>query len=72
MKGKVTYRKLSTGNYTGRYGKYYVFLQRRKYGNWWSATITYNKEWFASESYLGSSLKTLQKAKQWVIKKLFV
>jgi hypothetical protein len=31
---KINYRKLSTGNYQGRMGKYYIFINKRPHGKW--------------------------------------
>lgn len=71
----VKYRKLSTGNYLGRSGKYYIFIYKREHGKWdgfdryvkwYTARIGIGGEWVAWEGTFGSYLKTLGKAKWWV------
>jgi hypothetical protein len=63
---RITYRKLSTGNYTGRAGGFYFFIYKREHGNWYTARIGYKGEWLAAEGQFGSYLKTIKKAKGWV------
>ena len=61
----MNYRKLTTGNYLGRQGKFYAFIFRRPHGKW-CAAITCNKEPVGIEGYHGTYLSTLSKAKNWV------
>lgn len=68
----VNYRKLSTGNYLGRSGNYYVFIFRRPHGGWCVSLslgkATINTHW--AEGYFAKSLPTISKAKQWVKEKI--
>lgn len=72
---RITYRKLPTGNYIGRAGKFYFFIYKREHGKWdgfdkyvkwYTARIGVNGEWIAGEGIFGSYLKTIKKAKWWV------
>lgn len=72
-KTKITYRKLPTGNYVGRYGRYYISIYKRERigrEGWNIAMITLNKEYVSSEGFFGTSLSTIKKAKDWVKSKL--
>jgi hypothetical protein len=72
---RITYRKLSTGNYTGRAGGFYFFIYKREHGRWdgfdkyvkwYTVRIGYKGDWLAAEGQFGSYLKTIKKAKGWV------
>lgn len=69
MRTNITYRKLSTGNYLGRCGKYYLFIRRRPHGKW-NAIIGIGGEWLIGEGYHTTSLPTIPKAKAWIKTKL--
>lgn len=79
MNKKITYRTLSTGNYLGRFGRYYIFIRKRKhyvlegfekFRQWYTAYIGINGEWLYAEGIFGSSLSNIKKAKNWVREKL--
>lgn len=62
---KTNFRKLSTGNYRGRNGKYYAFIFKRPHGGW-AVQLKKEKLWFKGEGYHTGSLPTVSKAKAWV------
>lgn len=66
---KITYRKLTTGNYLGRAGKYYIFIYRRPHGKW-CCRIGDGKEWLWQEGYHGTFLTTIKKVKEWARDKI--
>lgn len=79
MRTRVNYRKTGRGRYFGRHGKFYVFIYVREHGKWdgfdryvkwYTARIGKDGEWLMGEGAHGSSLPTLKKAKQWVVKML--
>ncbi len=61
---KTNFRKLSTGNWQGRQGKYYVFIFKRPHGKW-CAHITLEGRSIASEGYFSTYLHTIAKAMGW-------
>lgn len=66
---KTNFRKLVSGNWMGRRGKYYAFIFKRPHGKW-CAAITFNKQDVAMEGYHGTSLHTISKAMSWVEAKI--
>lgn len=61
----TNFRKLPTGNYVGRNGKYYAFIFKRPHGKW-CAMVSLNGQSVASEGYFSTSLHTIGKAMSWV------
>lgn len=74
---KITYRKVRRGRYFGRCGKLYIFIYMREHGHWdgfdkyckwYTAIVGEAGEWLYAEGQFGSSLRTLNIAKEWVRK----
>lgn len=67
---KVKYRKLSTGNYVGRYKSFFIFIRKRPHGKWNAIGTNIKDKIYFMEGYHGTSLKTITNAKRWVEEKL--
>jgi hypothetical protein len=65
----TNFRKLSTGNWMGRNGKYYAFIFKRPHGKW-CAFVTKDKQPVAAEGYFTTSLHTIGKAMSFVESKI--
>lgn len=61
----TNFRKLPTGNYQGRNGKYYAFIKKMPHGKW-AADISLGGDVIAAEGYHTTSLHTVSKAMAWV------
>lgn len=75
----MKWRKLSTGNYFGRSGKYYAFVYKREHGKWdgfdkyqfwYTARIGSGGKWLWGEGTFTSYLNTIKKAKSWCENKI--
>lgn len=61
----TTFRKVSTGNYIGRDGKYYIFIVKRE--SYFLSYIVGEKGWVM---WVNKSITTIEKVKDWVAQKI--